>query len=497
MKYRIHIASGKTTLVDCESFEFDENRITFLFGESGIGKSLMAQAVYGLLDPQRLQISVNGMVYRDYLKSPGVQRLQQNSFFVFQEPSTHLNPMMRISEQLSEGSIAAEGAQRKILAGLFDEREPAEMQQLLNVFPKPHRPSGGEKQRMLLAMAFKKIDLLLLDEIGSTPSVFIFDEPTGSLDNESRNRFLALLMERFRQRRLSILFITHDYTIIREMAHSHNPLLRYVDYRELVRIDGKQYLRKFDSRRFLDWLDSGRSLFRLPAAEERQQVLQLETGVRVFGRTINFTRQPGSSRPIPLKAHAGEMLYVKAGSGVGKTTLAKIITGLQAAENVQLQIGETEVDSKRDARFWRDEIWAKKVSMVFQHADEALNPRATVLQTLTALPLNPRPDRGAFLEHINRLFDPPVDDSFLDKKIMHLSGGQKQRINIVRTLLLDADLIILDEPLNGLDFASIRSIINLLQGQLEQGRAFMLISHNEDIFDKLIPARSVYYLTAE
>jgi len=88
----IQIADREHNLVQIEGFEISKNKITFLFGESGIGKTLISKAIYGLLNPARLNISLNRQNYRDYLAQPAVKALQENSFFVFQEPSSHLNP---------------------------------------------------------------------------------------------------------------------------------------------------------------------------------------------------------------------------------------------------------------------------------------------------------------------------------------------------------------------------------------------------------------------
>jgi len=86
--------------------------------------------------------------------------------------------------------------------------------------------------------------------------------------------------------------------------------------------------------------------------------------------------------------------------------------------------------------------------------------------------------------------------SFLDKKVKQLSGGQKQRLNLVRGMCLDTTLLILDEPLNGLDFESAGKVIQMVQRKQEQGKAILLISHNEDIFDRIVPKDDIYYLHA-
>ena len=96
--------------------------------------------------------------------------------------------------------------------------------------------------------------------------------------------------------------------------------------------------------------------------------------------------------------------------------------------------------------------------------------------------------------HINEFFDKGITEEFLQKKVGFLSGGQKQRLNLLRTLIMDTDLIVLDEPLNGLDFISIKRVLNILEAKRKQGSAFLLISHNEEIFDSFVDEEHIYYL---
>jgi ABC-type multidrug transport system ATPase subunit len=94
------------------------------------------------------------------------------------------------------------------------------------------------------------------------------------------------------------------------------------------------------------------------------------------------------------------------------------------------------------------------------------------------------------------LFEQEAGPAFYRRRVETLSGGQKQRLNLLRSLLLDAEVLILDEPLNGLDFLSIRKVIAHLQRRMELGSAMLVISHNEEIFDAITPPDGVYYLAA-
>jgi ABC-type glutathione transport system ATPase component len=160
VKFDLDIASKNRTLVQIDEFTIRPGTLTLLLGESGIGKSLISKAIFGLLSPDELQIRINQLDYKEYIKSTVCKEIQEKGFFVFQEPSSHLNPLRNLRQQLNEGSIEDPARNREILAKLFPNFSEAERERFLSVFPKPFRPSGGEKQRTLIAMAFKKMSLL-------------------------------------------------------------------------------------------------------------------------------------------------------------------------------------------------------------------------------------------------------------------------------------------------------------------------------------------------
>jgi ABC-type multidrug transport system ATPase subunit len=135
------------------------------------------------------------------------------------------------------------------------------------------------------------------------------------------------------------------------------------------------------------------------------------------------------------------------------------------------------------------------MAITFQHADEALNQNSTVIGTLSGIPAltSTAEDIDRLL---NELFEGEVNDRFLKTKVKYLSGGQKQKLNLVRSLLLDTSILILDEPLNGLDFDNIVRVLSMLKEKQKAGKGILLISHNEEIFDAIVPEESVYYLHA-
>jgi peptide/nickel transport system ATP-binding protein len=199
--------------------------------------------------------------------------------------------------------------------------------------------------------------------------------------------------------------------------------------------------------------------------------------------------------PSPLEIYPGEAVYLKAESGAGKTTVAKILMGLQKCQSFHCKIGNISVNEQSPENQWKKYIWAKKMSMVFQHADEALNLNGKVKDIFRGLPLAKRKDRKFLIENLKVVFEDTVDETFLDKPVSYLSGGQKQRLNLIRALILEADLLILDEPLNGLDFVTLQNVLTILQERQKQGKSYLMISHNEEIIERIVPTDRVYYLS--
>jgi ABC-type glutathione transport system ATPase component len=495
MSNSIHITAGSRTLVSIDNFEIPENHITLLLGESGIGKSLIAKSLYGLLDSDELTITIDGKPYRNHLDKVETKRLQYESFVVFQEPSSHLNPLMTLSSQIREGSLASSPNEETILSQLWRNSTPADVQKLFEVYPKPHRPSGGEKQRVLLAMAFKKIDALLAKGHLPTEELFVFDEPTGSLDNAYRDLFLDMLVERFRIMNFTCLIITHDYSMMGKIHETYKDVLDKVSFKELTLYGEGVKLQEFKPKLYLDWLHDLKPQESKPDAAKKL-LLKSESGAQVFDRALGIFRDKAFTTECPLVLHAGDLVYLKAASGVGKTSLVKLLMGLFKADRLDAQLDGIRLTEHTPRSLWQKSIWGKKMTMVFQHADEALNPESTVRGVFGGLPTLQQPTDSKLTEILSELFEMENLAAFLNKKVKHLSGGQKQRLNLLRGFALDTDILILDEPLNGLDFESSGKVIELIQRKQNSGKGILLISHNEEIFDKLVSNENLYYLKA-
>jgi peptide/nickel transport system ATP-binding protein len=494
LSFDIRIAADGKLLVDIPDFTLQQDRVTFLFGESGIGKSLIARALYGLLDPAELAIRINDRTYTEYMRSREVREIQQYGFFVFQEPSSHLNPLMTLHDQMREGSFAGAPDEMEVLHALWEGAQERELEDILEVYPKPYRPSGGEKQRVLLAMALEKIDMLLAARDHAAETLFVFDEPSGSLDNHYRDLFLTLLFDRFRRQRFTALVITHDYSMISRVLGSNRDVIDTVSFQELARKQGRLEMREFRPGTYTGWVENlKRSTVTARSASGLPTLLTVDDSLEVFGRQLRITRDAAGSQPAALTVRPGAMVYLKAPSGTGKTTLVKRVMGLIAGGEISASIKDVRITAATPRRFWHEHIWGKAMTMVFQHADEALNPHSTMKQTLFGLPTRTPLTAGAVVALAGELFDEDELQDLFSKKIRMLSGGQKQRLNLLRGLALDTDILILDEPLNGLDFESCTRVIRMLHRKLEAGAGVLVISHNEEIFDTLA-GNDVYYL---
>ncbi len=492
LTFSVRVGVGRRPLVSIDGYAIRQGGIMFLFGESGIGKSLINRAIYGLLSPDDFTFVVNGVSGDDYLQSPSTQEILRRGFFVFQEPSTHLHPLLTIGEQLREGTLGGDPGEAEILAELWAGSLSSAPDDILDVYPKPFRPSGGEKQRVLLAMAFKKIDQWIAERGATDPPLFVFDEPTGSLDNRFRDIVLDMLFRRFRTKPFTAVVISHDYSMVSMIRRKHADLASSVTYKELCLNKGDLALRPFEPETYLRWLRE-QSLPK-PNASMTSVIGTVEPDVTIFGRNLRISRNSGGNPPAPLVLRRGSMVYLKAPSGMGKTTLVKVMTGLLRADRFRMEFNGMILSEKSTEEFWRRRIWGRSMTMVFQHADEALNPQSTVAGSFHGLPLPFPHSRSALSGFLEHLFSTEVIREIFRKKVSRLSGGQKQRLNLLRGLALQTDLLILDEPLNGLDFESSVRVLEMLRRRLNEGSAILVISHNEEIFDSQVHPEDVYLL---
>jgi len=493
--YDITIRKHGRLLVSIKDFLFEENKITFLFGESGIGKSLISKTIYGIIDPEELEIRINNEAYDKYYNSSYAREIRRNSFFVSQEPSSHLNPLMTLEAQIQESNLSNLKIEA-VLRKLWNTTDNNTLRKILSIYPKPYRPSGGEKQRLLLTMAFSKLEILKKSSNKNERTLFVFDEPSGSLDNYFRNIFLSYLIETFKQKLFTALVITHDYSMINAIKNAGERILKEVVFKELVLSRKGLVLNEYTPELYTDWLKQQEKRINTKENDTvNKKLLSVESGIEVFGKKLVLYRDPDNQNQCALEINPYSIVYLKAPSGTGKTTLAKSIMGLIQTKRLQIKLKNILLTEKTSKNIWQKHIWGKQITITFQHADEALNQDSTVKGIFSGLPQRISPDN--IKKSVEELFDIEIDERFLNKKVKYLSGGQKQKLNLLRSFVLDTDILILDEPLNGLDFTSIVKVLSMIENKRKAGKGILLISHNEEIFDTVVNPENVYYLNSE
>ncbi|AKS33109.1 dipeptide ABC transporter ATP-binding protein [Mycolicibacterium goodii] len=455
------------------SFDVRAGKVLAVVGQSGSGKSTIARALQGLL-PDNGRITAG----RVHLNGRDVTELPQRGWrdirgatigFVPQDPLGSLDPLQRVGDQIAEvltvHRIADRHAARERAVELLDRvgiREPR-----LRARDHPHQLSGGQLQRVLIAIA-----------IAGDPQLLIADEPTSALDVTVQQRILELLDELRRERGLGVVFITHDLALAEH--HSDDvAVLRDGELRESGPTKSVLVAPRDDYTRQLiadapaltpDKYRRGR-----PVPDDvGDPILRVSALVKTFGETralddVSFDVQRGT-----IHALVGE-------SGSGKTTAARVLAGL-----TDFQSGTVHVDGTvriPHTRFGvaRQRAQARTLQMVHQNPLAALDPRMTIgdaiAEPLTINGIGSRRDRRA--EVADALDRVGLPTSLRDRRPHEVSGGQRQRVVLARALVLRPPVLILDEPTSALDVTVQSQVVDLLIDlQRELGLTYLFISHD-------------------
>ena len=454
------------------SFTVSKGETLAIVGESGSGKSVTALSTVSLLaDSARItgSITYNGKQMVG-ASEPDLRRVRGNDIsFIFQEPMTSLNPLHTIERQLAESIELHQGLHgadiRAKILELLTKVGIRDPETRLGAYP--HQLSGGQRQRVMIAMA-----------LANGPELLIADEPTTALDVTIQAQILDLLAELKAKEGMSLLFITHDLTIVRKIAD-----------RVCVMKDG-------------EIVEQGPTaqIFASPQHPYTQMLLAAEsTGVPLpvpgdapvvattdalkiwfplyaglLKRTVGYVKAVNAAT---LSVRAGETVGIVGESGSGKTTLALAIMRLIRSEGPIGFLGQRiEGLNQRQMRPLR-----KEMQIVFQDPFGSLSPRMTVEQIIAeGLGVHGlEPGRNAQDMVIEMLAEVGLDPALKDRYPHEFSGGQRQRIAIARALILRPKLIVLDEPTSALDMTVQVQIVQLLRDlQQKYGLAYLFISHD-------------------
>jgi len=478
-------------VLDDVDFGIRDGEILGLIGNSGCGKTMTSLAIAGLL-PENAEITSGSIKFagKNLLEmSPKERRamLGKDIGMIFQEPSTALDPLMVIGKQLEEVLTAhKENNQSK------EERRKAIIDMLKLVgFPNaeeimtryPHQLSGGQRQRVLIAGA------ALLK-----PRLLICDEPTSSLDTVTTISILELLKELCHDLHITILFISHDLSVVRGFCD-----------RVMVMKDGKIVDRDTAS----DILTNPRNAFtaelltnarldtRILGLEpikvdyDKEPVLTAKEITAGYGRSLfesikNRKAKDGGVnmvlKGVSLDVYPNEILGLIGGSGSGKTTLIRSLLGLLPHQ------GTVSIKSDRVGVIFQDPVSCLNPAHTIKwHMMEALNASSRANEIKGTGTYEER--KAKALARIIEVLDIcGLEEKHLTRHPNELSGGQRQRVAIAMCLIQDPSLIIADEPFSSLDASSSAELLKLVTDiNREQHTAFLLITHNIHIVRQIAP----------
>ncbi len=465
---RLPRGADRENAIENVSLSVASGEILCVVGESGSGKSVTASAVMGLLAPG-LSIAHGRMLLAGEdlcALSPDAWRSIRGRriAMVFQEPMTALNPLMSVGAQIGEmwrvhlGLDAAE-VQRRALAALREVNLP-DPEGALRAFP--HELSGGQRQRVMIAMA-----------LALEPEVLICDEPTTALDVTTQAQVLALIKDLQKRHGTAVLFITHDFGVVAEIA----------DRVAVMRLG--EVVEEGTAREVLTnpQHDYTRALLAavpgLHAPEPR--ALSPETVLEVRGLTKTYASRGLFRRRKPVRALDGVSVALKRGStlavvgesGSGKSTLARCVVGLLGSDGGEVVIGGAPLPTaRRDA--------ARLVQMVFQDPYASLNPRRRVGAQVAQGPIATGVSAAAAQADARHLFTMVgLEADAVDRFPHEFSGGQRQRIGIARALAMKPEVLVADEPVSALDVSVQAQVLALLRDLQDRlGLSILFITHD-------------------
>jgi peptide/nickel transport system ATP-binding protein len=463
--------------VENVSLHLNHDEIVCVVGESGSGKSVMSRAVLGLFASSKLRASAGRILFDgEDLLAVTPQRLRavrgKRIAMIFQEPMTALNPIMTIGRQIIELlEVHDEGApagRRQCVLDILSAVNLPDPPRVYDAYP--HQLSGGQRQRAMIAMA------LVLE-----PDILIADEPTTALDVTTQAQILALIRELQRKRRMAVLFITHDFGVVSDIAHrivvmQHGKVVEQGSADDVLSRPRMEYTRQLLGA--VPSLGVDVPVRPFDGAPEILRVTDLgktyKSAGMFFGRGGRVVH---ALKAVSLSIRRGETLGIVGESGSGKSTLARCVTRLVNPNAGSVFIGDVDI-----VTLGHKELKAvrKRMQMVFQDPYGSLNPRRTVGKLIAEGPIVHGAAPAAAQARMFELLElVGLDRRAADRFPHEFSGGQRQRIGLARALALDPDILVLDEPVSALDVRVQEQILKLLADlRIRLGLTVLFITHD-------------------
>ncbi len=458
------------------SLKLRRGEILCVVGESGSGKSLCAYALMGLLPPAIR--AVGGRILfegRDLLTLPESEWRTlrgERLAMIFQEPMTALNPVIRIGEQIMEVFLAhgrhdADERRRKALSLIAEVGLP-DPEAIMRAYP--HQLSGGQRQRAMIAMA-----------LALEPAVLVADEPTTALDVTTQAQILALIRDIQRRRGMAVLFITHDFGVVAEIADTVAVMEKGCVVEQGPAADVLEHPAHPYTQRLLAAVPTLKPPLRAPL--DAAPIAVRTEGLRKTYRSGGWfagRRDVAAVKGVSFEIRRGETLGLVGESGSGKSTIGRLMLRLVEPDGGKVELGTIDFMAARGEQL---RAARQRVQMVFQDPFASLNPRRRVGQIIADGPIAHGYPRGEARERAEELLSlVGLPASAFDRYPHEFSGGQRQRIGIARALALRPDLVVADEPVSALDVsvqAQVLALLEELKGRL--GLSMLFITHDLNV----------------
>ncbi|SEF88756.1 ABC transporter ATP-binding protein [Bosea lathyri] len=449
------------------------NEILCVVGESGSGKSMTANAIMRLL-PGGVAID-GGRILFEGRDLAGVSEAEMRKVrgagiaMIFQEPMTALNPLRTIGDQIAEmfeihTDLSKREIATRVLALLEEVRIP---DPALAIKAYPHELSGGQRQRAMIAMA------LALD-----PRVLIADEPTTALDVTTQAQILELIRDLQKRKGTAVLFITHDFGVVAEIADR----VAVMSQGRVVEQGVASAVLENPQHAYTRQLIAAVPPLKAPPPRPlgTEPILTIDHVSKTY-RTGGFLgrgqRVTHAVKDVSLVLPKGGTLGIVGESGSGKSTLARCLVRLIDPES-----GEIRLNGRDLACLTREEMRAetRHIQMVFQDPFASLNPRRKAGELVAQGLIVHGTARSEALARAKELFAlVGLDPAATDRYPHEFSGGQRQRIGLARALALEPDVLVADEPVSALDVSVQAQVLKLL-AELRQrlGLSIVFITHD-------------------
>jgi peptide/nickel transport system ATP-binding protein len=433
-----------------------------IIGESGAGKSTLGLASMGFARPgceiRGGTINFDGM---DLIAATEAERRELRGSriaYVAQSAAAAFNPAHKLIDQTIEAclshGISSEKEARANAIQLFADLQLPQPNSIGERYP--HQVSGGQLQRIMTAMA-----------MSSRPDLIIFDEPTTALDVTTQVEVLAsmrLIVEKYNT---AAIYITHDLAVVAQMAD----VIKVLRYGETVENADTRTMLSNPEKEYTKSLWSVRSI-------EKEEAISKDIVLKVNRVDAAYSGGVKVLDNVSIDIPRGQTIAIVGESGSGKSTAARVMTGLLPPSKGKILFNGKPLPPMLKDRSIEQ---LKKIQMIYQSADTAMNPRHTVrdvigrpLEFYLGLKGKALDDR---LIELLKLIE--LDESFIDRLPAEMSGGQKQRVCIARALAAEPEVIICDEVTSALDQIVQKGILSLLlRLQKELGITYVFITHD-------------------